>query len=151
MATHSSILAWNILWMEEPGRLQSMGSQRVRHDWATSFFAWNVPWYLEFSWRDLCEAVKLTQSCLTLCDPMDCSPPGSSIHGIFQASILKWVAISSSSRSSWPRDWTWVSHIVGRCFTIWGTRKVLFIRLYLLIYKPHNSLLFYLFKESAIL
>ena len=36
MATHSSILAWKILWMEEPGRLQSMGSQRLRHDWATS-------------------------------------------------------------------------------------------------------------------
>ena len=36
MATHSSTLAWKILWMEEPGRLQSMGSQRVRHDWATS-------------------------------------------------------------------------------------------------------------------
>ena len=37
MAIHSSILAWKILWMEEPGRLQSMGSQRVGHDWATSF------------------------------------------------------------------------------------------------------------------
>ena len=41
MATHSSILAWKIPWMEEPGRLQSMGSQRVRHDWATSLF-WGV-------------------------------------------------------------------------------------------------------------
>ena len=38
MATHSSVLAWKIPWMEEPGRLQSIGSQRVRHDWATSFF-----------------------------------------------------------------------------------------------------------------
>ena len=54
---------------------------------------------------------------------MDCSLPGSSIHGIFQARILDWVAISFSRRSSWPRDWTRVSHIVGRRFTVWaGTR-----------------------------
>ena len=62
-----------------------------------------------------------TQSCLTLCDPMDCSLPGSSIHGIFQARILEWVAISFSRRSSRPRDWTRISCIVGRCFTIWAT------------------------------
>ena len=40
----------------------------------------------------------------TLCDPMDCSPPGSSVHGIVLARILEWVAISSSRGSSWPRD-----------------------------------------------
>ena len=50
----------------------------------------------------------VTQSCLTPCDPMKCSPPGSSVHGISQARILKWVAISFSRRSSWPRDWTCV-------------------------------------------
>ena len=65
---------------------------------------------------------RVAQSCLTLCDPMDCSLTGSSIHGIFQARILEWVAISFSRRSSQPRDWTWVSHIVGRCFTTWATR-----------------------------
>ena len=48
----------------------------------------------------------VTQSCLTLCDPMDCSPPGSSGHGIFQARILKWVAISYSRGSSQPRGRT---------------------------------------------
>ena len=47
---------------------------------------------------------------------MDRSLPGSSVHGIFQARILEWVAISFSRRSSQPRDWTWVSCIVGRCF-----------------------------------
>ena len=57
---------------------------------------------------------KVTQSCLTLCNPMDCSPPGCSVHGIFQARILEWVAISFSRRSSQPRDWTRVSRIVGR-------------------------------------
>ena len=46
--------------------------------------------------------------------PCICSPPGSSIHGIFQAGILEWVAISFSRGSSWPRDWTQISHIVGR-------------------------------------
>ena len=53
--------------------------------------------------------------------PMDCSPPGSSIHGIFQARILEWVAISFSRRSSWPRDGTRVSCIAGRFFTVWAT------------------------------
>ena len=58
------------------------------------------------------------------CNLMDCSLPGSTIHGIFQARILKWIAISVSRRSSQPSDWTWVSHIVGRRFTIWPTREV---------------------------
>ena len=54
---------------------------------------------------------------------MDCSPPGSSIHGILQAIILEWVAISFSRGSSRPRDWTWVSCIAGRCFNLWATRE----------------------------
>ena len=58
------------------------------------------------------------QSCLTHCDPMDFSLPGFSIHGIFQARILEWVAISFSRRSSQPRDQTQVSRIAGRCFTL---------------------------------
>ena len=53
-----------------------------------------------------------------LCDPIDCSLLGSSVHGIFQARILEWVAISFSRRSSQPRDQTPVSHIVCRCFTV---------------------------------
>ena len=55
--------------------------------------------------------VLVTQSCLTLCDHMDCSPPGFSVHGILQARILEWVAIPFSRGSSWPRDWTLVSCI----------------------------------------
>ena len=54
---------------------------------------------------------------------MDCNSPGSFVHGISQARILEWVAISFSRRSSWPRDWTQVSHIVGRRFTIWATKQ----------------------------
>ena len=65
----------------------------------------------------------VAQSCPTLCDPMDCSPPGSSIHGILQARILEWVAISFSRGTSQPRDRTWVSCIGGRRFTLWATEE----------------------------
>ena len=56
-------------------------------------------------------------------DPVDCSRPGSSVHGILQARILEWIAIPFSRRSSWPRNQTWVSCISGRFFTIWATRE----------------------------
>ena len=59
---------------------------------------------------------EVPQSCSTLCDPMDCSLLGSSIHGIFQATVQEWVTISFFRESTRPRDWTWVSHIVGRRF-----------------------------------
>ena len=59
----------------------------------------------------VCVCAKSLQECLTLCDPMDCSPPGSSVHGIFQASILEWIAISSSRGSSQPRAHTHISCI----------------------------------------
>ena len=61
---------------------------------------------------------KVAQSCSTLLDPIDCSLPGSSAYGIFQARVLESVAIFFSRGSSQPRDRTRVSHIVGRCFTI---------------------------------
>ena len=57
---------------------------------------------------------EVAQLCPTLCDPVDCSSAGSSIHGILQARILEWVAISFSRGSSPPRDWTQVSRIVGK-------------------------------------
>ena len=63
----------------------------------------------------ICMKVK---SSLTLCNPMDCSPPGSSVHGIFQTRVLECVAISFSRGSSQPRDRTQVSHTAGRCFTV---------------------------------
>ena len=67
--------------------------------------------------------VLVVQSCLTLCDPMDYSLPGSSVYRMLQARILEWVAVSFSMGSSWPRDWTWVSCIAGRFFTVWATRE----------------------------
>ena len=72
--------------------------------------------------RDVCMYVWLphAKSCPTLCDPLDYSWLGSSVHGIFQARILEWVAVSSSRGSFWPRDWTCVScdsWIAGGFFT----------------------------------
>ena len=71
----------------------------------------------------LAKESEVAQSCPTLCKPMDCSLPGSSIHGIFQAIVLEWVAIPFSRGSSWPRDWTLVSCIIDRRFNIWATPK----------------------------
>ena len=62
--------------------------------------------------------VLVAKLCLTLCDPMDCTTPGSSVHGILQARILEWVVIHFSRGSSQPRDQIQVSHITGRFFTV---------------------------------
>ena len=61
--------------------------------------------------------------CLTLWDPMDCSPSGSSVHGILQSRILEWAAMTSSRQSSWPRDWTCISCSAGRFFTTESSGK----------------------------
>ena len=94
MAIHSRTIAWKIPWTEEPGRLQSTGSQRVGHNWATSlhFTSW---------W--------------TLCNPMVYT-----VHGILQARILEWVAFPFSRGSSWPRNQTRISCIAGGFFTNWA-------------------------------
>ena len=63
------------------------------------------------------------QSCPTLCNPMNCSPPGSSVHDILPARILEWIASPFWEGFSWPRDWTQVACISGRFFTIWTTRE----------------------------
>ena len=76
-----------------------------------------------FRWDSVKVKVSVSQLCPTLCDCMDCSPPGSPVHGILQARILKWVAIFFSRRPSWPRYQTWVSCIVGKFFTLWATRE----------------------------
>ena len=131
-------------WTGRPGVLQFMGSQRVGHDWATelkSEYTVVSPYlqgiyskirsrylklqivlnhtYAMFSpklrdWWLVGDLV--TQSCPTLCDPMDSSLPGS-VHGISQAGILEWVAISFSRESSWPRDGTQASCIADGFFT----------------------------------
>ena len=159
MAAHSSVLAWRIPWTEEPGGLQSTGSQRVGHDWvdstqvstgvsggrsgsttvalrpAASASPWNL-WDVLISgpisdllnetlwgWDPVISVLtgppawfwctlgfvlhaQLFQSCPTLCNPMDCSLPSSPVHGVLQARILEWVAISFSKGSSSPKEWT---------------------------------------------
>ena len=81
----------------------------------------------------------------TLCNPTVCSLPGSSIHGIFQTRVLEWGVISFSRGSSWPWDWTRVSCIAGRRFTVWTTREA-----------PSNGILWYfagierLFSKSSL-
>ena len=85
-------------WTGKNGVLQSMGFQRVGHDWATEL-NWT---HLELSWeesRSVAVVVADSLSHVRLCDSMDCSPPGSSVHGIFQARILEWIAISFSRES----------------------------------------------------
>ena len=69
---------------------------------------------------------EVAQSCPILWDPMDCNLPGSSLHGILQAGILEWVAISFSRGSSQPRDRTQVSCNAGRRFNLWATREALY-------------------------
>ena len=183
MAPHSSTLAWKIPWMEESGRLQSMGSLRVRHDWAFHFSlscigegndnplqcsclenprdggAWWAAVYgvtqgwtrlkrlsrqAEAEWQNhglrlvfmtglkrlsSSSSSELLQLCPTLCDPMDCSLPGSSVHGILQARILEWFDMPSSRGSSWPGVWAGLSYVswIGRRFfttcSTWETFK----------------------------
>ena len=75
---------------------------------------------------------EVAQSCPTLSDPMDCSLPGSSIHGIFQARILEWVTMPSFRGYSWPRDRThdsYISGLAGRFFTTEPPGKPLISRL----------------------
>ena len=87
--------------------------------------------FLYFHLFGVREKVKVlfAQPCLTLCDPMEWGPPGSSVHRISQATILEWVVISFSRGSLWPRSQTWVSWvscITGGFFTVWATRGALF-------------------------
>ena len=84
------------------------------------------------------EQVKVTQSCLSLCNPMDYT-----VHGILQARILEWVAISFSRGSSQPRDRTQVYHIAGRFFTSWAIREA---QSYEVIKKGLSNAMIYILK-----
>ena len=129
MAIHSRILAWRIPWTEEPGRLQSMGSQRIRHDWATKT---SLSFHFHGSGTLLGElerwvrkkfifllrclqtapaAAKSLQSCPTLCNPIDGSQPGCPIPGILQARKLEWVAISFSNAWKWKDKVKLLNHV----------------------------------------
>ena len=100
---------WELVMDREPWHLQSIGLQS--RTWLSNWTELNWKWS------------EVAQSCLALYDPTDCSLPGFSIHGISQARVLEWVAISFSRGSSWPRDQTQVSCIAGRHFTLWANWK----------------------------
>ena len=68
----------------------------------------------------------VSQLCPTLCYPMDCSPPASSVHGVLQARMLEWATIPFSRGTSRPRDQTWLSCTAGRFFTNWAIREACF-------------------------
>ena len=91
----------NCCWTGRPCVLQFMGLPRVRHDWVAELT------------DDLhvCVHAKSLQLCPILCNLTECSLPGSSVHGLLQARILEWVALTSFKASSLPRDQTPVSHI----------------------------------------
>ena len=84
---------------------------------------WGIIFTTWIAVKGLKVKVLVTQSCPTLCDPMDCSPPGSSVHGILQARILEWVAYPFSRGYSQPRIEPRSSHIAGGFFTVWATRE----------------------------
>ena len=90
----------------------------------------------------------VAQSYLTLCDPMDCSLPDAYVHGILQARILEWVAISFSRGTSKPRDWTRVSCIIGRFFMVWATWEACWKKVKVLVTQLCPTLDIHLFIHS---
>ena len=78
---------------------------------------------LRIMWKNKVKML-VAQSCPTLCNPVDCSPPGSSVHGIHQARVLGWVAVPFSRGSFWIRGQTQVSCSAYRLFTIWTIREI---------------------------
>ena len=84
----------------------------------------------------------VTQSCPSLCNPMDSSPPGSSVHGILQARIMEWVAMLSSRGSSQCRNWIQVSCIASGFFTDWTTREAQVATYTISIYRVQFTLQF---------
>ena len=101
----------------------SSAQSRIATFWvfSTTFLSLSCHNNWQISSREKWKNMLVAQPCPTLCDPIDCSPPGSSVHGILQVRILECVAMPSSRGSSQPRDWTQVSRTAGGFFTIWAT------------------------------
>ena len=104
MAVMYDYSLWRLLWPGHQGLIPS-------------WYSFNSQFQKTVCW--------VAQSCPTLCGPMDCSLPGSSVHGILQPRIVEWVAMPSSRGSSWLRGQTQVSCIAGRFSTVWATGEAL--------------------------
>ena len=112
---------WSGLPCPSPGDLPDPGINPI--SLRGRFFTTSSTWEALSEWLGEVKWSEVAQSCPTLCNPVNCSLPGSSVHRIFQARVLEWVAISFSRGSSQPRDQTRVSRTAGRRFTIWATRE----------------------------
>ena len=103
-----NVLIWHHFCIIKRSPQQGQLTTPLPHVITISFLWWeHLRCSLLTSYKHIiCCCCLVPKSCLTLCDPVDWSPPGSSVHGSFQLRILEWVAISSFKRSSWPKDWT---------------------------------------------
>ena len=118
------------LFLWTPATLPSLSAPPFLHPFHFRAFAVSTPGWTNCSSQAKSSLLfvfisEVAQSCLTLCDPMDCSLSGSPLHGIFQARGLEWIAISFSRGSSQPRNRMQVSCIAGTHFTIWANKALL--------------------------
>ena len=112
---------WTQVSRISSGFFTSSATREALQSWLSGSILGTILWLVRTA--EVKKWNEVAQSCLTLCDPMDCILPGSSVHEILHARILEWVAISFPRVSSQSRDWTLVSRIEGRCLNLWATRE----------------------------
>ena len=124
---YSGLISFKTDWFDLLAVQRTLKSFLHYHNLKASILQHSVFFMVQLShpYMTTGKSVKMlvTQSCPTLCDPMDCNPSGSSVRGILQARIPEWVAISFFRGSSQARDLTQVSCIAGRFFIVWATRE----------------------------
>ena len=125
--SQTRILEWGAIyfsrrssWTRDCISLISYIGSQILYHWATRTANYIYLYIILFIF-DSGQFSSVAQSCLTPCNPMDCSRPGSSLYGLLQARVLEWGATSFSRGSSRLRDWTQVSCIPGRRFNLWAT------------------------------
>ena len=119
-----SLAGWRVKIGNSVSRICNLSGERMLEGLSLLYLDFHlIPVFSKSSWFAVVKS--LVRLCPTLCHPVDCSPPGSSVYGILQARILEWVAISFSRGSSWPKDGTQVSCIAGKHFNLWATREAL--------------------------
>ena len=111
MTTRKRILLATWMCLEENPAIVKHPKNNLISGIRISLYSYRIIFPDLLSHLEVWVCAKFLHLCLTLCDPMDCSLPGSSVHRILQGRILEWVAMSSSRGSSWPRDWTHISCI----------------------------------------